>query len=166
MDLYIIRHGTAGPKKGGSSHDAERRLTGEGRGEVKDLARFLQSTEDRFDLIATSPYPRARETAEIVAGVLNHADQIAVWDELAPGGDIPAVCGRLRECIPFRRIIIVGHEPLMSALVSHIISGSDASRIAMVKGGCAKVRNITAVLAVTGELHWLVTPGMVRRSGK
>ena len=66
VDLYILRHGKAEAGDLGLE-DAERKLTGKGKEEIALIAQWMASRGIKFDLIATSPLKRARETAGIIA---------------------------------------------------------------------------------------------------
>src|SRR4051812_9381486 len=72
MKLVIVRHADAGDadefaKKTGKP-DALRPLTDKGRKQTKDIADGLRSLVPSCDLIASSPYTRAQEPAEILIG--------------------------------------------------------------------------------------------------
>jgi len=166
MDIFILRHGAAEPRSGGATKDSERKLTPDGKGGVREVARFLLERQGDFDRIITSPYARAYETAKIAGTALNLRDRIEVWDELVPACDISAVFGRLGGFPPDHRILLVGHEPCLSTLIGRIISGSDGTRIALAKGGCAKIRNVAFSPSAGGELQWIVTPALIRRIRK
>ncbi|HUH78812.1 MAG TPA: phosphohistidine phosphatase SixA [Methanoregula sp.] len=157
MDLYILRHGRAGPPASGSP-DSSRPLTGQGRKEIRGVAKAMQAGKFRFDAIATSPYTRASETAGIVARALGQKDRIEIWDELAPGGDQDTVCYRAAQFGDSAAVLICGHEPALSALVSRIVAGHDNAAIVLTKGGLAKIRNYTFGHRPSGELQWLLTP--------
>jgi phosphohistidine phosphatase len=79
------------------------------------------------------------------------------WKVLAPGGDSDTVCHLIGKHEDLRAILLVGHEPLLSALISRIIAGDENSAIAMSKGALAKIREFSPTLSPSGELHWLVT---------
>jgi phosphohistidine phosphatase len=161
VDLFILRHGKA--EQSGAPGDAERRLTAKGRDEITEIAEWMASGEFVFDVIATSPLARARETAEIVAAALLQKDRLAVWDALAPGGNPDVVCRAAGTYGDDARVLIVGHEPSLSALVSRIISGSENAGIVMAKGGLARIRNYHYQQHPSGELQWLLTPKLIRR---
>jgi len=156
VDVYILRHGKAkdtGPGMG----DADRRLTKKGREEIAAAGRWMVTQELRFDLIVASPLVRAQETATIIAGYLGEKDCIVTWKVLAPGGNTDTVCRQIGELTDVRTILLVGHEPLLSALISHIIAGNENTAISMPKGALAKIRNFSYTLSPSGELRWLVT---------
>jgi phosphohistidine phosphatase len=137
--------------------DAERRLTKKGRAEIFAAGRWMAARDLRFDLIAASPLIRAQETAAIIAESLGEKDRLATWRVLAPGGNPDAVCHQIGKHPDVRAILLVGHEPLLSALISRIITGNENAAIAMSKGALAKIRDFSSTRGATGELHWLVT---------
>jgi phosphohistidine phosphatase SixA len=68
MNLFLLRHAIAvepGALSGAS--DAARPLSPEGKEKMRKIARGMKALDLSFDLILSSPYVRARETAEIVA---------------------------------------------------------------------------------------------------
>jgi len=111
----------------------------------------------RFDLIAASPLVRAQETAAIIAESLGEKDILVTWKVLAPGGNTDTVCRLLGRHPDKGAILLVGHEPLLSALISRIVTGEENAAIAMSKGALAKIREFTCTMSPSGELHWLVT---------
>ncbi|MGB9176890.1 MAG: phosphohistidine phosphatase SixA [Methanoregula sp.] len=160
MDVYILRHGKAEDARPGTG-DADRRLTKKGRAEIFAAGRWMAAQELRFDLIAASPLIRAQETATIIAESLGEKDQLATWKVLAPGGLPDEVCRVISKQRDARAILLVGHEPLLSALISHIITGNERAAIAMSKGALAKIREFTYPVSPSGELHWLVTTALM-----
>jgi phosphohistidine phosphatase len=156
VDLFILRHGKAEAAGKGMS-DNERRLTKSGQVDILAAAGWMASQEYLFDAIATSPLVRARETAAIVAEVLGEPKQVVTWECLIPGGDPDTVCREVSSFAEDSRILLVGHEPLLSSLIGRIIAGGEGAAIAMTKGSLAKVRNFSYAGRPSGELHWLIT---------
>ena len=156
MDIYILRHGKAeeSTPEGG---DAARRLTKKGSEEILGVGLWIAAQGIEFDLIAASPLARAQETAAIIASVLDYKKKPASWDVLVPGSGPDAVCYEISRHAKSSAILLVGHEPLLSSLISRIISGTEDAGIAMTKGGLAKIRNVSFTQRPSGELHWLVT---------
>ena len=161
MDLFVLRHGTAEPSSPGGD-DSGRKLTGKGKDEIRHLAGWMAEQGLSFDVIATSPLPRAHETAVIVAKELGNESRVASWKSLGPGGDIDKVLKDAAKSGRDSRVLIVGHEPALSMLISRIISGSDDISVVLGKGSLAKIRNYSVVNDVAvGELQWLVSPKLV-----
>jgi phosphohistidine phosphatase len=156
MDVYILRHGkaeSAGPGTG----DSDRRLTEKGREEIASAGRWIASQGIRFELIAASPLVRAQETAKIIADALGQRDCLVTWKVLAPGGNPDMVCHVIGKHKDAQAILLVGHEPLLSALISRIISGEEIAAIGLSKGSLARIREFTYSVSPSGELHWLLT---------
>ncbi|WP_165394821.1 phosphohistidine phosphatase SixA [Methanofollis fontis] len=160
MDLYVLRHGKAGTPLDDPAEDAGRPLSQDGREQVKVVAGWIADRTFDLDVIATSPLRRAHETADMVARATGRTDRLSVRDELLPGREVREGARWLHEIGGDRRVMIVGHEPGLSALIGNLIGDGGAS-VVLRKGGIAKIRNIGPDLPLRGELHWLLTPGQI-----
>jgi phosphohistidine phosphatase len=156
MDLFILRHGKA--EQSSDRSDGKRALTADGKGEMRKIGKWMHQKKFRFDVIATSPLTRAYETAEIVARSLGQKERLAVWEELGPGGDLDTLSYRASRYGEDAAILLIGHEPMLSMLISRIISGYDTGSLILAKGGLAKIRNFSFDKRPYGELQWLLTP--------
>src|SRR5271155_3406021 len=94
--LYIMRHGPA-EDHAASGRDFDRALTASGRERVRDVARALVEGGEAPLVILTSPLVRALQTAEIVAGVVQLAEEkggeaasVEIRRDLSPDGDCEA----------------------------------------------------------------------------
>src|SRR5436305_781492 len=63
-DIYILRHGDAEPRAAGLA-EADRRLTPKGIRDVAQVMRRARAARVKIDLVFTSPYRRANETAAL-----------------------------------------------------------------------------------------------------
>jgi phosphohistidine phosphatase len=156
VDLFILRHGKA-EAAGKGMTDEKRRLTKSGQADIQGVARWIASQDYLFDLIAASPLARAQETAAIVADTLGEPDKLVTWNSLVPGGNPDTVCREISRFPEDQRILLVGHEPLLSMLIARIITGGEDAGIVMTKGGLARIRNFSYTSRPSGELHWLLT---------
>ena len=78
----------------------------------------------RFNLILSSPFLRAEQTAEIVAESLKLKKRLAFSDELTPDGNPKALIRQLNELKPApENVLLVGHEPYLSRLIALLVSG-------------------------------------------
>ena len=81
MNLYILRHGIAvEPGSPGYKSDSERPLIPKGERRLRSAAAAMRKLELSFDLILSSPFIRAKQTAEIVAGELKLKKRIDFFD--------------------------------------------------------------------------------------
>ncbi len=111
MELYIVRHGEAGQAMlvRGRADDA-RELTREGRKETAEVAKALRALGCSPERIGTSPLPRARQTAEILAEALDAEKELESCKFLSPGSDAEALIRWLRDARA-DSVMIVGHMP-------------------------------------------------------
>ncbi|HMD78767.1 MAG TPA: phosphohistidine phosphatase SixA [Nitrososphaerales archaeon] len=156
MDLYIFRHGEAGKSLPTPQRDRGRSLTSQGREDVETAAESMRKLGLRFDRIISSPLPRAKETAEIVAKTQKKV-KVEAWDELRPEGDKSALRSKLAALGHDPKVLIVGHEPFLTAFVA-TMTGTREGAILLKKGGLIRIRVTTFSPAAKGELRWLLSP--------
>ena len=155
MDLYVLRHAKA-ERAAPDGDDASRPLAQKGQRDARRLGRWMRDHEIAFDLVATSSLARAQETATLVFQGAGTPPPFAAWDELEPGGTVDGVLARLAALDTAGAVLVVGHEPLLSALVSATIGGG---RIRLAKGALGKIGD--SPRDAGGELEWLVTPAVI-----
>ena len=160
MNLFLLRHGLAVEQTlPGYKLDSDRPLTAEGRTKTKRIAALLSHLEISFDLILTSPYVRARQTAEIVAEVLGASKKLKTSKHLAPGNHLKELVEELNH--PDRalnEVLLVGHEPDLTRSISILVTGKPGLALELKKGGVCKLE--VAALRPSGcaTLQWLLTP--------
>ena len=160
MKLYILRHGIAvEPGSPGYENDADRPLTPEGESKLRQIAKAIEALEISFDLILSSPFLRARQTAEIVAGVLKARKRMELCESLTPGGSSKKLVDQLKRFHPLPdRVLLVGHEPYLSGLISLLVSGREALAVTMKKGGLCMLSIESLTHGRCATLEWLLTP--------
>ncbi|HEX6068123.1 MAG TPA: phosphohistidine phosphatase SixA [Nitrososphaera sp.] len=164
MDLYVLRHGEAGRRLAAGSKDSERALTVAGAKEVEEIAGAIATLGVKPDLVATSPLARSRQTAVIVAKKLKiKKEKLQDWDELKPEGSRAKLYEKLARFKPEASVMVVGHEPYLSTLVSELVFDGQKGRIVLKKGGFARVGVTSFRPKPRGELRWLLTPKHMKR---
>ena len=159
MKLYLIRHSNAvDPGTPGYEDDSLRPLTEKGRDKMKDIAYALKAMEVMPDLIVSSPYARARETAEIVAKVLKYKQELTFSDALVPEGSADQIVGEINEKYSVDELFLVGHEPCLGALIGALIAGNPDIAIELKKGGICCLLADDLRLERKAVLEWLLTP--------
>jgi phosphohistidine phosphatase len=162
MDLYIFRHGIA-HELSRSGHDRDRELTSEGEQKTRDAGKALRKLGVEFDLVLSSPFARAWQTAEILVKELKCEDLLRKCEALASGEPSAGVLAELkREARKSNSILLVGHEPDLSQLISILLSGSPRLSIVMKKGGLCKL-TCDVPDAGAATLEWLLTPKLFER---
>ena len=153
LDLFVLRHGEAGVKIEDPEKDDARPLTRDGRQEMEVVARSLTRIGVRLELVASSPLPRAFQTAEIVARRFKKLNKLEQWEELKPQSETDALYRRLSRQKRSSGILIVGHEPMLSSMIGEIISGNAGVNIVLKKAGLAKLEILGFRPKITGELR-------------
>jgi phosphohistidine phosphatase len=150
MKLYFFRHALAQDKDLGIP-DSQRALLPKGVERTETAANALKALGVKPTQLFSSPLVRARQTADILAKVLDVP--VEEREEIAPGFDAAAVENLIRDAGKNAEIMFVGHEPDLSMTI-HLISGA---RVDMKKGGVALIE-VTRVQPVRGLLLWLIPP--------
>jgi phosphohistidine phosphatase len=160
MNLYVLRHGIAvEPGMPGCEKDSERPLTPKGRHQLRQIAAAMKKMDLRFDLILSSPFLRAKQTAEIIAESLTRKKQLAFSDALTPDGNPKALIRQLTELKPLpENILFVGHEPYLSQLIALLTAGETGVAIELKKGGLGKLEAEFLLYGRCAKLVWLLTP--------
>jgi phosphohistidine phosphatase len=162
VNCYFLRHGIAVEPDEWTGPDFDRPLTREGIERMKCEARAIADLSLQLDVIVTSPLLRARQTAEIVADRLKLRDDIVEDERLADGFDAGRLSEILGEHDKAGAIMLVGHEPTMSAAIGRSIG--DAS-IELKKAALAGVVFADAS-ATRGTLICLIPPKVLSRLGR
>jgi phosphohistidine phosphatase len=160
MEIYVLRHGIA-VERGtpGYKKDSDRPLTKEGEEKLHQIARAMLAMELKFDLILSSPYVRAAKTAQIVAQELD--EEVTFTEFLEPDGNQLALINQINDEKP-QRVMLVGHEPYLSHLISLLTRGGTAATIELKKGGLCKMSTDKLTFGKCATLNWLLTPKLLR----
>lgn len=189
MRLYILRHGRAGDRETWQGDDRLRPLTEDGKERTVAAARGLAALGVRPDVILTSPYTRAAQTAELTAATLagmgarsnaaDHDHQVGEVTEepaLASGATLERVAPALAQRAGVGDVLLVGHEPDLSGIIAALIGGNHgAARVEMKKGACCRVdipagalrkaEQAPEKLSGAGTLAWLLTASQLAMIG-
>lgn len=166
MQLYIVRHGIAIDREDPKCPpDPERYLTEEGVEKTKQVAKGITAMGVTADLLLTSPYVRAAQTAEIFASALDYAKQkIRRTDLLLPGAEPSLLFRELAKDRQASSIFLFGHAPQLDDIIATAL-GSKRHVTSLKKAGAALIE-LKRVSPPIGLLVWLATPKLLRRTGK
>lgn len=134
MRLFLLRHSKA-KEASLLAFDAKRKLTAEGKTLAFRRAQKFRKKLDHIEVIFSSPFPRALETAEIFASVLGKENVLSELDLLDTSGQPLQILKMMSKLKNQQNILLVGHEPWMSKLASLLISGSQNTHIRIKKCG-------------------------------
>lgn len=162
MNLYLMRHAIAEARDASAyPDDSQRPLSTPGRRKMTKIASGLKELGLDFDLILSSPYLRARETAEIMAKRFGLKNRLLFSDHLSPLGQADQLIAEIRAQYMVENLLLVGHEPYLSSLISMLLAGKAGLEITMKKGGlcCLSVTELRYAQCAT--LEFLLTPGQM-----
>jgi phosphohistidine phosphatase len=163
--IYLVRHGIAGPAPGERS-DIDRALTPDGRRKMRRIAVGLKRLGVAPDVVLSSPLRRAEETAVVVVKTLARQRHVDIYPLLAPGHGAAEVLKGLHPYRAARELVLVGHQPDLGQLASHLLTRS--ARLAPLpfkKGAVAAIRVDTVPPGAPGVLMWFMTPKQLRALG-
>lgn len=152
MKLVLVRHAAAvdiSPETG----DEARYLTPEGRVFFRKTARTMLKNGVEPALIITSPLVRAIQTADILAESLSYCGPLVVRGDLKPGFGMQALERVLDEYRSAGELVLVGHEPDMSRIVSYLTQQSGWFNLK--KGAAVKLKIDPDDLPLSTEFKWL-----------
>jgi phosphohistidine phosphatase len=161
-ELCIMRHGLAAERAIGQE-DSRRALTPEGRERMERIATGLLKTGFTAAWVLSSPYARALETAKIAAEAASPVPAVDRCEALEPGGspeDLIAILSRHPER---KRVLVVGHEPDLSALAARLTGAARQARFGFKKGGCCLITFDGFPPRPPGQLTWWLTPRLLRK---
>jgi phosphohistidine phosphatase len=166
MQLYIVRHGIAIDREDPKSPaEPERYLTAEGIEKTEQVAKGVAALGATPDLLISSPYVRAMQTAEIFAAAMDYPKQkIRRSDLLLPGGEAALFYRELAKDKQVGTVFCFGHAPHLDDLIATGL-GSKNHLTALKKAGVALLE-LKRVSPPSGQLVWLAVPKLLRKAGK
>jgi phosphohistidine phosphatase len=160
MELYLFRHGIAEDAPAGRS-DSSRSLTDEGRERSAAVARMARNSGVAPSLIASSPYVRAVQTAEVAAKEFNWHGELLRLPSLVPHGTPEAVWSDIRDLRDEPSVLLAGHEPLMGHLAAYLLNAPNLI-VDMKKSAMLRIDLPALGPAPRGVLRWMILPKLVR----
>ncbi len=160
MILYLVRHGIAvdrtDPK---CPPEAERPLTAKGVQKTRSAALGLEALGAKPDVLISSPYVRAAQTAEIFAEALGSSpEKIRVSEALKPAENPATILNEISR-LRAKEVMLVGHAPHLDLLVSHL-AGARGPFTSLKKAGVACLEQASG--HGRWELRWILTPKLLR----
>ncbi len=166
MELYIVRHGIAIDREEPKAPpDPQRFLTEEGIEKTRQVAKGVAALGIEPDLMISSPYIRAMQTAEIFADQFEYPRQkIRPSDLLKPGTEPALFYKELSKDKDSATVFCFGHAPQLDDLIAAAL-GLKHPVTSLKKAGIAML-DLKRISPPSGELAWLATPKLLRKAGK
>lgn len=135
MRLLLMRHGAA-EDRAPSGRDADRRLTNTTVTRLAVAGRILADQGYAPGVILSSPFERARRTAELMAEALHPPCGVVVWDILAGSYTLAMLDDVVGVYSGVTELMIVGHNPTITHIVRHL---ADTQTVSLSPGMIAVV---------------------------
>jgi phosphohistidine phosphatase len=165
MNLYILRHASAGTRRVNPRIDVKRPLDKEGKQQCMLIGTCLNALNVHFDLIASSPLKRALQTASLVGTEIDYEPKILITEALSPDATIADFQQLIAQFSSHENVLVVGHNPNLQEFLGSLVStaavnGSrpEHANIRLRKGALARV-DCTRRPAT---LNWLLDARMLR----
>jgi phosphohistidine phosphatase len=145
MNLYILRHASAGTRRLNPILDLKRPLDKEGKEHCLRLAHLLRAMKVSFDLVISSPLKRALQTAQFVATETGYEAQIVLSNGLAPEANFADFQKMLQTVNGSENLLVVGHSPNLQAFLGGLLvqqgpaAGKVIPQVRLRKGTLARV---------------------------
>ncbi|MCL5099236.1 MAG: phosphohistidine phosphatase SixA [Candidatus Omnitrophica bacterium] len=165
MEIYFLRHAEA-VQRGSPDYpeDSGRPLNPEGEKRMYRVAKGMRKLGLSFDLILSSPFVRAQRTAEIAAEILKLKTRLEFTAHLEVNGSPEKLIAEInRNHQDAKSILLVGHEPYLSSLVSRLLTGDSNLALNFKKAGLAKLATDTLQFDRCAVLDWFMTPRQLER---
>jgi len=165
MNLFLLRHASAGVRRMNPVLDVKRPLDKDGKRNCLQLAYLLNAMNQSFDLVVSSGLKRSLQTAQLVGTETGYESKILISNALAPAATFEQFQRLVRECADYENVLMVGHNPNITVFLAQLVFGGSAGltetgqpRIRLRKGSLAKL----SMNRGPGTLQWLLEPRMVR----
>ena len=165
LNVFLMRHASAGVRRVNPKLDVKRPLDKDGKRLCLQLAQVLSGLRISFDLIVSSPLKRCLQTAQLIGTEMGYEAKILHAQALEPGADFAQFQRLLHECRTYESVLMVGHDPNMTAFLGRLIagngdpeSGQGVANVRLRKGAIARV----TVERGPAILKWLLDPRLVR----
>jgi phosphohistidine phosphatase len=169
VNLYVLRHASAGTRRANPIIDVKRPLDKEGKQQCMLVGSYLNALNVQFDVIISSPLKRALQTASLVGTETGYDSKIVVSDALSPAATVAAFEKLVAGLNHYENVLVVGHNPNLAVFLGALFAPRSVSdlgitrqsarpRIRLRKGAIARVDCAQR----PGILHWLVDPRILR----
>jgi phosphohistidine phosphatase len=154
MNLYVLRHASAGTSRANPLIDVKRPLDKEGKQQCLLIASYLNAINLQLDVIVSSPLKRALQTASYVGNEIGFDGKIMISEALAPAAGLPAFQKLIGDLARYENALVVGHNPNLQQFLGALVAMPRPASIRLRKGGIARVD----MTRRPPTLNWLLDP--------
>lgn len=158
MNLYVLRHASAGTSRVNPKLDMKRPLDRDGKQQCMLLGRYLNALDLQFDVIASSPLKRSLQTAQLVGTEIGHEAKIMVAEALSPAASFTAFKQLLEQYSKYENVLIVGHNPNLQDFIAGLMGAGAKAVFKLRKAGMVRL-DCTQRPAT---MYWMVEPRLLK----
>jgi len=169
MNLFVLRHASAGTKRVNPILDLKRPLDKDGKRHSLQLAHVLNALKINFDLIVSSPLKRSLQTATLIGTESGYEAPVVLSKALAPEAKLADFLRLVEQHRDRENVLVVGHNPNLQGFLGSILvpagcrvqGNLDApieAKIRLRKGSIARL----SLTRGPATLQWLLDPRTVR----
>jgi phosphohistidine phosphatase len=154
MELYLMQHGSAFSK----DVDPDQPLSPVGREQVIKSAQAVRRMGLAFDMVASSPKTRARQTAEVICELIGYPEEdIVISDALKAMAPPTESIQFLEQYRQQGAMLVTGHLPNLAKLAGELLSPGHAPAIQFANGGLTRI-DLWEERDKAPVLRWHLTP--------
>jgi phosphohistidine phosphatase len=165
MNLFILRHASAGTSRPNPLVDRKRPLDKEGKKHCLQLAAVLNNQKTQFDLILSSPLKRSLQTAQFIATETGYEAEIIHSDALTPTAsfkDFQKLLQTVSVQWPEKEnVLVVGHNPNLALFVSALLLPAPAAAAIKIRFRKGSLAHLTYTRG-PAILQNLIDPRVIR----
>ena len=120
MNLFVLRHASAGTRRTNPAIDVKRPLDKDGKRQCIQLGHVLNALSVNFDLIISSPLKRSLQTAQLVGTETGYETPILISNALAPDATYAQFQRLLHESSSYENVMVVGRANRRTAASSRL----------------------------------------------
>lgn len=150
MKIYLIQHGDSLDK----TVDPERPLSTKGKKDIQSLATFLSQLNIKVNRIFHSGKLRAKQTAEILSKSIHSQNGISILPGIEPEDLISPIAYEIESWQ--EDVLLAGHLPFMSKLVSKLITKDDINPVVDFEPGTMVC--LEKIAATRWLIRWMLRP--------
>jgi len=158
MNLYVLRHASAGTSRANPKLDVKRPLDRDGKQQCMLLGRYMNALNLQFDVVASSPLKRALQTASLVGTEIGYEAKVLVTEALSPAASFAAFKRFLEEMNGRENVLVVGHNPNLEQFMSQLIGSNRPNSFRLRKAGMARFD----LTKRPPTMYWMVEPRLLK----
>jgi phosphohistidine phosphatase len=127
---------------------------------MQKVAIAIRDQIEVVDLIVTSPYIRAKQTADLVSQIFFDTKTMSAAELVPHSPPVAFVKWLKAHAGTINSVMAIGHEPHLSSLIGYLLMGEPRSAFEMKKSAvcCLEVTDFDRLGPACATMEWLIPP--------